>query len=425
MGHATILRGGRLIDPVNGIDEIRDVAFRDGVMAPPESAGGAEILDVSGLVIAPGFVDLHVHLRDPGQTHKEDMGTCTLAAVHGGFTTVLGMPNTRPPADCPEVVADILERAVAQAHCQVLQTGALSVGRWGKELTDYAALKAAGATVLTDDGSCIQDAALMLQALQRAKACGLPVIEHCEDDAVCAGGVMHHGTVSERLGLPGQRYATEDLIVARDAVLSAEADWPIHVQHISTAGAVEMVRRAQARGIRMTAEAAPHHILLTDEAVEKYGTNAKMNPPLREETDRLAILEGLRDGTITAIATDHAPHTAEEKAAGMETAPAGIIGLEAVVPLCLTALVHGGVLTLPQFISTLTRGPREVLGLPVGSLETGAVADLVLLDVDHEHELCVADFHSRSLNCPYDGWSCRGRAVGTLFHGCWAVSPRV
>ena len=416
-----ILRGGRVIDPANGLDAERELYITAGRIAA-EPTPGARVVDVSGLVVCPGFIDLHVHLREPGQTHKEDIGTGTRAAAAGGFTTVVAMPNTAPPVDRPEILAQVYGLVREKAAVRVLQSAALTLGRAGKELSDAAALVQAGAVALTDDGTCIQTAGLMLAAVRRAAAAGIPVIDHCEDDSVARRGAMNAGAVAQRLGVSGQPGLAEDLIVCRNILICRETGWPIHIQHISTAFSVAMVRAARREGLPVTAEASPHHICLTEECCARHGANAKMNPPLRTEADRRAVIAGLADGTIGVIASDHAPHTAAEKAAGLEKAPAGIVGLEALVSLCLTELVHGGVLTLPEFVATLSAGPRAVLRLAQGTLSVGAPADVTLLNVNAEHILHPAEFRSRSTNCPYEGSACRGRVEGTLIDGEWVFS---
>ena len=417
MREPIILRGARVVDPANGIDELRDVGIAEGLIVPPPTIPHATVCDVGGKVITPGFIDLHVHLRDPGHTHKEDIATGTRAAASGGFTTVVAMPNTLPAVDCPAVLLDVAGRVKEHAVVRVLQTAALTRGRKGLELTDADALKAAGAAALTDDGACIQDAALMLRALQHARDVGIGVIDHCEDTRISGNGVMHAGECSRRLGLAGVPAAAEELMVARDVVLARETGSALHVQHISSAGSVALVRFAQAQGIAVTAEACVHHICLTDDACLEYGTNAKMNPPLRTEDDRQAVLEGLKDNTIAVIATDHAPHSAEEKGVAFADAPFGVVGLEAAVAVCLTELYHKGVLTLPQLVAKFTTGPRQVLGLPGGSLEPGAAADITVLDPEADVVMDVSSFRSRSRNCPYDAWRCRGKAVATIVAG--------
>ena len=417
-----VLRHARLVDPVNGIDEIRDLGIAEGVIVPAGSIPHATVIDLSGLVLAPGFIDLHVHLREPGQTHKEDILSGTRAAAAGGFATVVAMPNTVPPVDTPAVLADLTARIAACAVVRVLQTAALTAGRAGTTLTDAQALKQAGACALTDDGSCVQDAPLMLRALAGARTAGLPVLEHCEDAAFAAGGVMHLGEWSRRLGLPGQSRLSEELVVARDIALAQEAGWGVHFQHLSSAGSVAEVRAAQARGIPVTAEATPHHLCLTDGACLEYGTNAKVNPPLRSETDRQAVIRGLQDDTICVIATDHAPHSPEEKQTGLAGAPFGVIGLESAVPVCLTALYHTGRLSLSQFVAKFTAGPRKVMGIGTDSLEPGAPADVTVLDLAAATVIDCNRFHSRSRNCPFAGWNCRGKPVATMVGGRWVFS---
>jgi len=414
MNDELLLVGARVIDPLNAYDGQRDVGIRDGVIVDPATLSAPERLNLQGKVVAPGFIDLHVHLRYPGQTHKEDIRSGTAAAAAGGFTTVVAMPNTVPAVDNPTVLADVLRKAAVDGAVHVLQAGALTIGRQGEVLTDIAGLKAAGAPVVTDDGSTPQQAGVMRRAMIAAAAAGIAVIDHCEDCSLARPGVMHDGAVARELGLPGQPRSAEEVVVARDIILAAETGCRLHLQHLSSAGSVAMLRLAQQHGLPITGEACPHHLFLTDEACRTFGVNAKMAPPLREETDRQALIDGLRDGTLCAIATDHAPHSAAEKAAGWTKAPFGIIGLEAAVPLCLSELYNKGVLTLSQLIALFTVGPRKVLGLPVGSLELGAIADVTILDPDAQHSIRVESFASRSRNCPYDGWTCRGKVVGTL-----------
>lgn len=417
-----ILRGARVIDPVNGIDDVRDVGIADGLIVPAATVPNGTVTELHGLVLCPGFIDVHTHLREPGQVHKEDILTGTRAAAAGGYTTVVAMPNTAPAIDTPEALLQVLARIRATACIRVLQTACLSVGRQGRQVTDAQALRIAGAVALTDDGSCLQDTALMLEAVAAARAAGIPVIDHCEDAGLAAKGVMNPGATAERLGLPGIPALAEDIMVARDALIAGATGWPVHVQHISTATAVALVRWARAQGIPLTAEVTPHHLLLTDAACGTAGTDAKMNPPLRSETDRQALLAALRDGTITVIATDHAPHTAAEKHAPFTQAPFGIVGLETAVALCLTHLYHAGVLSLPQLVAAFTAGPRQVLGLPYGTLSPGAPADITLLDLNTEHVIDPAHFCSRSRNTPFVGETCKGRPVATLVGGTCVFS---
>lgn len=418
MSQAILLANGRVIDPANQTDEIRDLLLLDGRLANPAQAPAQTLrIDCTGLVVAPGFIDLHAHLREPGQTHKEDIASGTCAAAAGGFTTVVAMPNTKPAVDSAAVFREVAELIRQKAVVRVIQTAALSLGRQGTQLSDFAALAAAGVKVVTDDGSTIPNPALMLAAFEQAKACGLRLIDHCEDCDVCAGGTIHRGGVAERLGVPGQRRAVEELIVARDIVLAAETGWPVHIQHISTAGAVALVRDAQRRGLPVTAEASPHHLSLTDQAVLEHGANAKMNPPLREERDRLAVIEGLCDGTIQSIATDHAPHSPEEKAAGLLKAPAGILGFETALPVCYTTLVCGGHIKLSQFVAAFTSGPRAILGLDAGTLGLGEPADVTVFDPEAEIVVDAAASRSKSRNNPYHGQRLYGRVRATMVGG--------
>jgi len=410
------------VDPASGLDEIRDLGVADALLVPPAAIPAATVHDLSGKVVTPGFIDLHVHLREPGQTHKETIAAGARAAAVGGFAAIVAMPNTTPAIDCPVALEDVLARIRRDAVVKVLQTAALTQGRAGETLTDAAALKAGGAVALTDDGSCIQDAGLMLRAMRNARAANIPVVDHCEIESLAGAGAMHAGACAQRLGLPGKSGACEELAVARDAILARETGCPVHVQHISSAGAVSQVRFAQQQGAPLTAEASPHHICLTEEACLEHGANAKMNPPLRAEADRQAIIAALRDGVICAIATDHAPHAAEEKSVGFAQAPCGIIGLEAAVPLCLTELYHTGLLTLNDLVAKFTDGPRRVLRLPTGALEIGAPADLTVLDLNVEFALDVRRFQSLSRNCPYHGRRCRGKAVGVMVNGAWIHS---
>jgi len=420
MQERLIIRNARVVDPSCGDDDVRDVGVADGLIVPPSQAGGGACLDARGLALTPGLIDLHVHLRDPGQIDKEDIASGTRAAAAGGLTAVLAMPNTRPPMDNADALRATLARAQEFAAVRVLQAGALSIGLAGRELADFAALRAAGAAALTDDGRCVQSNALMLEALRRARALGLAVLDHCEDEGLAARGCVHPGELARSLGALPMAAAAEEAVVARDAVLAREAGWPVHIQHVSSGLSVDLVRWARSRGLPLTAEAAPHHICLTAEACLEHGTNAKMNPPLRGADDRRAILDGLQDGTITVIASDHAPHTAAEKDVAFQEAPSGIVGVEVALALCLGELYHSGRLPLLDFVGKFTTGPARVLGLPMGTLAAGAPADLTFIDVDREWVIDVRQFLSRSRNCPYHGRRCRGRAVATLVGGRWA-----
>jgi len=397
----------RVVDPVQNIDDVRPVGVKNGRFALPENLENPTVIDLAGYVLCPGFMDVHVHLRDPGQTHKETLFTAAAAAAHGGFTAVLAMPNTSPAMDSPDAVASILGRA-EHAPVRVFQAVAFTKGRNGTELTDLPALKAAGAAAFSDDGSTTQSTELMRQAMTLAAKLDMAIIDHCENTALSKPGVMHRGQVSQELGLPGQPREAEEDIVARDIALCRETGCRLHLQHLSSAGSIQLLRDARAQGLPVTGEATPHHLTLTDQACKQYGVNAKMAPPLREESDRQALIQAIADGVITVIATDHAPHTAEEKAAGWTKAPFGIVGIEAAIPLCLTELYHKGRISLPTLVACFTKGPRELLKLPVGSLIPGEPADITLLEPDAEYVIHTDQFLSQGRNCPYDGWHCIG-----------------
>ncbi len=408
-----IFTNARVVDPGRGIDGKIDIGVRDGVFAPPETLRTPRKVDLTGKVLCPGFTDVHVHLRYPGQTHKEDIASGTAAAANGGFTSVLAMPNTSPAVDSQEIIQDILERSRSMP-ARVWQSCCITKGRLGKELADIEHIEA---PAFTDDGSTPQDENLMRRAMEIAAKRCIPIIDHCENTSISKPGVMHEGDVSRELGLPGQPREAEESIVRRDIRLAAETECRVHLQHLSSAGSVAMLRNARRQGIDISGEATPHHLFLTDKACRIHGVNAKMAPPLREESDRVALIEGLRDGTISMIATDHAPHTAEEKAAGWLKAPFGIVGIEAVIPLCLTILYHQDVLTLLQFVSLFTWGPRVLLNLPIGSIQPGEPADMTILDIDIPNTIDVSTFHSRGRNCPYDGLRCYGKPVATVVGG--------
>ncbi|MFA6929456.1 MAG: dihydroorotase [Lentisphaeria bacterium] len=413
-----LLSGARLIDPDTSRDEVADLGIRDGqIVAPEILSAEATRLDLRGKILAPGFLDLHVHLREPGQTYKEDISTATRAAAAGGFTGVLAMPNTVPPIDSVETFRELNSRLPGKAMIEVLQSAALTIGRKGEQVSDIKALQEAGVLALTDDGSTPQSESVMREVMLLAKACKLPVIDHCEDFSLSKPGVMHAGLVSQKLGLPGQPRLAEERIVKRDIRLCRETGCRLHLQHLSSAGSVTMLRQAHQEGLPVSAEVTPHHLFFTDQAVETYGSNAKMAPPLREEKDRLALLEALCDGTISVIATDHAPHSQAEKEQGMLQAPFGIIGLEAAVPLCLTLLYHTKLLSLCQLIKRFSCAPREILGLPAITLTPGSLANLTIFDLDANHTLNLSSFHSKSLNCPYQGFRCKGKIWGIFCQG--------
>ncbi len=418
-----VIRGGRVIDPSRDLDAFVDLLLRDGVVARVADGidvpDGAEEIDASGLVVAPGLIDVHVHLREPGQEHKETVRTGTLAAAAGGFTAVACMANTDPVNDDAAVTELILSRARRAGYARVHPVATVSKGMAGEELAEMGELIAAGAVAFSDDGVVVAHPELMRRALLYSQHFGAPVLQHAEDLRLTGDGVMHEGEWSTRLGLAGIPRAAEDVIVARDLILLEDVGGRYHVQHLSTARQVAMIAAAKERGLGVSCEATPHHLFLTDEAVAESGfsTDFKMKPPLRAETDREALVAGLVDGTIDLIASDHAPHHPDEKDVEFSVAPYGILGLETTVPLCLDRLVHAGVLPLPRVIDLLSTAPARMLGIPGGSLAEGSPADVTLLDPEAEVTIDRTSFRSKSRNTPFDGWKLKGRAVGTIVAG--------
>ena len=372
-------------------------------------------IDGAGLTAMPGLFDMHVHFRDPGQTHKEDLHTGCAAALAGGVTGVLCMPNTTPPMDNPDTVRELLSRAEAEVVA-VHQAGTLTVGLKGKQLSDYEALKAAGVTALSDDGKPVPTAELMEEALRKAKAAGLPVVSHCEDLAIIAGGIINKGRISEALGVKGMDRASEDSVTERDLQCALKTGAQLHICHVSTRGSIDAVRRAKAAGGNVSCETAPHYFLLTDELLLKRDADYRMNPPLRTEDDRQAVIEGILDGTVDCIITDHAPHTAEEKA-NFETAPNGVVGLETSLAATLTAFYHTGKLGLCDIVRLMCDNPRRLLHLPARTLETGMPADLILVDTQKEWVVDPAKLHSRSHNTVFKGMTLTGRVRTVLVGG--------
>jgi dihydroorotase len=434
------IRGGRILDPGRGVDLVGDVLIREGRIAaigPDVAAGAGRVVDARGLIVCPGLVDIHCHLREPGFEHKETIETGTRAAARGGFTTVCCMPNTEPPIDSRAGVEYILRTAGTQGVVRVLPVGCITRGRQGKELAEMGDLAEAGAVGFSDDGSPVADASLMRHALEYSTAFALPVIEHCEEASLSHDGVMHEGWVSNRLGLRGIPAAAEETAVARNIALAEFAGAHLHVAHVSTRESVELIRRAKERGVHVTAEVTPHHLTLTDEAVMltavdspgglAYDTNAKVNPPLRPRGDVDACIEGLADGTIDAIATDHAPHASEDKLCEFDFAAFGISGFETALALCLTLTgdvgTHGHApLQLPVLIERLTAGPVQALGLTrfvpgLGSLAEGAPGDVLVFDPDAEWVVEPERFASKGKNTPLAGRTLKGRVVATVYGG--------
>jgi dihydroorotase len=415
-----LIRGGRVVDPATHHDGIADVLVEDGAIVAVERAldvEGARVLDAHGWIVGPGLVDMHVHFREPGYEYKEDIATGSRAAARGGFTAVACMPNTDPVLDTEGLVAQVMRRGDEVGLCRVYPIAAITKGQKGTELTEMRVLAETGAVGFSDDGSPVDSARVMRRALEYSTVAGRPIIAHCEERALSAGGHMHEGAVSARLGIPGIPGAAEDVGVARDVRLAEMTASRLHVCHVSTARSVEVVRSAKERGVRVTAEATPHHFTLTDEAVEGFDANTKMNPPLRPERDRRAVVEGLLDGTIDAIATDHAPHAAREKLVEFDRAPFGIIGLETALPLALEILVRGEGLDLLGLLDRMSTTPARILGLEAGSLRPGASADLVIFDPEERWTFREADMASRARNSPFLGRELTGRVLLTLLEG--------
>ncbi len=417
-----ILEGGRVVDTKRGIDNIMDIGIDSGCFCDPKSVNNPRRINVEGLIIAPGFIDMHVHLRQPGAVDKETIKTGSMAAAAGGFSTILAMPNTNPVADTTGSIDYLRRNAAENAIINILPTGCITKGRKGKEMAGIDGLKKSGIVAITDDGDCIHSNELMYHVLEYSKSFGLTVLDHCEDDTLAAGGSVHDGYWSAKTGLRGIPSASEVIMVVRDIILAEATKGKIHIQHVSAAGSVRYIRDAQKRGIAVSVEVTPHHLALTDECIKGFDTNFKMNPPLRTEDDRQAIIEGLKDNTIAVIATDHAPHTETDKLVEFAYAPFGVIGLETAVPICLTELYHTGVLNISKFVSKFTKGPAEVLGIDAGSIELGKKADITILNTDIEHVIDKTKFYSKSRNTTFDGRKVKGKAVATIVDGKFIYS---
>ena len=425
-----LIRGGRVIDPSRGTDEVADLYLADGkVQGSGRDLGrpdDALEVDAAGKVVAPGLIDLHVHLREPGQEELETVATGAMAAAAGGFSAVCAMPNTDPVTDNQAAVGFIVSQAQRAAKARVYPIGAVSLGQKGQQLAEFGELVGAGAVAVSDDGKPVASSHLMRTALEYARTFGIPVADHCEDPTLAAGGAMHEGLVSTRLGLKGVPAAAEEIMVARDILLAELTGGHVHLCHMSTRGSVELIRRAKEKGLRVTAEACPHHFTLTHEACEGYNTNAKMNPPLREPEDREAIRQALRDGTIDVICTDHAPHHYDAKEREFDDAPNGIIGLETALGLAVTELVEPGLLSLAALVSRMSAMPARIFNLPGGTLAPGSAADVVVFDPEAAWTVRPEEFYSKSRNTPFAGRRLRGRAVTTIARGqvIFAREPR-
>jgi dihydroorotase len=419
---AIAIEGGRLIDPVAAIDGLRDLLLEGGVVRAVETPRAFRSLDVarridaSGCWVVPGLIDLHVHLREPGYEYKETVATGAAAAVAGGFTALACMANTNPANDSAAVTRFILERAAQAGLARVYPIGALSEGLRGERLAEIGEMRAAGIVAVSDDGKPVADAGLMRHALEYCAMFGIPVVDHAEDPGLSAAGAMHEGRTSIRLGLKGIPAAAEEAMVSRDLLLAELTGGRLHVAHASTRGTVALLRAAKARGVRVTAEATPHHFTLTDEAVAEYDGNAKINPPLRAAEDREALRQALADGTIDAIATDHAPHHRDEKDVEFDNAAFGIVGLETALPLSLR-LVEEHVLSPADWVRRTSVGPAEILGVGGGTLRAGALADVTVVNPEVEWRVNAAELRSKSKNSPFLGWTMRGRAISTIVGG--------
>ena len=423
-----LLKGGRVVDPSQDHDDVVDLLIVDGkIEAMGNGLGepdGAELVDVSGKVVAPGLVDVHVHLREPGREDAETVATGAQAAAAGGFTSICAMPNTDPVTDNQAAVGFIVKQGEAAKAARVYPYGAITLGQKGDQLAEFGELVHAGAVAFSDDGHPVVSSHRMRTALAYALTFGVPVADHCEDPTLAINGVMHEGLVSSRLGLKGIPSAAEEIMVARNIFLAELTGGHMHLCHVSCRGAVELVRLGKERGVNVTAEVTPHHLTLTDKACEGYDTNAKMNPPLREQADVEAVREGLRGGTLDIIATDHAPHHYESKEREFDHAAMGVVGLETALGICLTELVGKTLLTLPELIARMSTIPAKAFGLPAGTLARGAVADIVVIDPDAAWKVDPSSFLSKSRNTPFAGWDLVGRAVLTIVGGQTVYSAR-
>jgi len=437
MNTTTLIRNGRVIDPSQSVDRITDLWLSDGLILGFDSPAGLvpdRTIDATGLIVSPGLIDMHVHLREPGREEDETIATGTAAAIAGGVTAVACMPNTEPPIDTQAAAEFVILQAKRAANCWVFPIGAVTKGRQQKELAEIGGLVAGGAVAFTDDGAPVSSAEIMRRALEYThmfRAPGEPfgkaVLVHAEILELTEGGVMNEGYVSNRLGVRGMPGIAEDIMIYRDIVLAELTGGKVHILHVSTAGGVDLIRRGQARAAELTragkqsfwisGEACPHHFILTDETLVEFDTDYKMAPPLRTAEDVAAIIAGLKDGTLSVLATDHAPHAAEKKSREFDQAPNGIVGLETFLPLCITHLVEPGHLTWPQMIEKMTVNPARVLGVDRGTLQPGRPADVTIIDPIVKWTIDVDAFVSKSRNCPYHGWPVTGRAVATIVHG--------
>jgi len=418
-----LIKGGRIVDPATGIDRVADLLVKNGLVERISQPGerldskAQEVISAQGKVVVPGLIDIHTHLREPGREDEETIVSGSLAAVAGGFTAVACMANTYPPIDSQEGVRFVLEKA-KQANCHIYPIAAVTKGLKGEELTEVADLVKSGTVAISDDGNPVTRSQIMRRALEYSKIFDIPVISHCEDRDLSSGGVINESYTSTLLGLGGIPSVSEEIMVARDIHLAQFTQGRLHLAHLSTAGSIALVREAKGKGIRVTAEVTPHHLILSDELIrQSFDPNLKMNPPLREKKDIEALREGLADGTIDCIVTDHAPHSPEEKDVEFDAAPFGIIGLETSLGLILTELYHKGVLGLKDIISLMSTNPAQILGLKGGSLKVGDPADITIIDLEKEWKVKPSQFKSKSRNTPFGGWILKGKAIATIVGG--------
>lgn len=425
MSDSLLIRSGRVIDPASGLDATGDILLVDGRVAevstsPVAVPEGMPTFDAEGCIVTPGLLDIHVHLREPDPTHEETIASGARAAIEGGFTTVCCMPNTRPALDSPDMVRFVHDRAAAAGQARVYVVGCATIGRAGETLAPIREMAAAGVLAFSDDGDVIADDAMMAATLRAAGEVGCCVMQHCQDAEMSAGGVMNAGALSNRLGLGGWPAEAEHVVIERDISLVATAGGAYHVQHLSSGRSVDLIREARAKGLPVTAEASPHHLLLTEEACDGYNTMAKMNPPLRTARDIAALKEGVADGTITVLATDHAPHPTRTKTTDFTSASFGIVGLECALPLYMRALVEGNVIDWPRLVALMTIEPARLVGLDrqgLGAISVGGPADVTIIDPHREWTIAPGGFASAARNCPFAEWTVRGRAVAAIRDG--------
>ncbi|BBB93385.1 MAG TPA: dihydroorotase [Methylomusa anaerophila] len=415
-----LIKGGRVVSPADRVDTVSDILIENSkIVAVDKNLSGeeAEIYDASGLVVVPGLVDMHVHLREPGLEAKEDVGSGTRAAAAGGFTTIACMPNTKPVVDNAILVAGLIQRGQTEGVVNLKVIGALTKGQEGKELAEIGDMIQVGAVAISDDGHYVNSAKILRTGLEYTGMFGCRIISHAEDEALAGEGFMHEGAVSAMLGLKGRPAVAEDIAVARDILLAEYTGSPLHIAHVSTKGAVELIRQAKRRGVNVTAEATPHHLTLTDAALTHFNTAAKVNPPLRSDEHVEALLAGVKDGTIDVIATDHAPHAFEDKDVEFRYAPSGFAGLETAIGIILTGLYHSGQFTLTEIIDRMSCAPARILGLAAGKIEPGAPADITIIDTELEWTVDSSKFYTRGRHTPFDGKKLKGKAVTTIVNG--------